>query len=70
MQVKIENKSTVKKMLSFEIPKEDVTKELNKAYNDLEKKADVKGFRKGKFHARYQENSILQKMFMLMLRPG
>ncbi|MBT6339495.1 MAG: trigger factor [Desulfobacula sp.] len=56
MQVKIENKSTVKKMLSFEIPKEDVTKELNKAYNDLKKKADVKGFRKGKIPRKVLEN--------------
>ena len=38
MQVKIENKSTVKKMLSFEISKEVITKELNKAYNELKKK--------------------------------
>ena len=48
MQVKIEDKSSVKKVLSFEIPKEDVAKELNKAYNELKKSADVKGFRKGK----------------------
>ena len=45
MQVKIEDKSSVKKVLSFEIPKEDVTKELNVAYKDLKKKVDVKGFR-------------------------
>jgi len=56
MQVKIEDKSTVKKMLSFEISKEDITKELNKAYNDLKKKADVKGFRKGKIPRKVLEN--------------
>jgi len=56
MQVKIEDKSSVKKMLSFEISKEDVTKELNKAYNELKKKADVKGFRKGKIPRKVLEN--------------
>jgi len=34
MQVKIEDKSSVKKVLSFEIPKEDVTKELNTQMSD------------------------------------
>ncbi|WP_022665284.1 trigger factor [Desulfospira joergensenii] len=56
MQVKIEDQSSVKKKLSFEIPKEKVTKELNKAYNELKKKADVKGFRKGKIPRKVLEN--------------
>ncbi len=56
MQVKIEDKSSVKKVLSFEISKEEVTKELNKAYNELKKKADVKGFRKGKIPRKVLEN--------------
>jgi trigger factor len=56
MQFKIEDKSSVKKVLSFEIPKEDVAKELNKAYNELKKKADVKGFRKGKVPRKVLEN--------------
>jgi len=56
MQIKIEDKSSVKKVLSFEIPKEDVTKELNKAYNELKKNADVKGFRKGKIPRKVLEN--------------
>jgi trigger factor len=56
MQVKIEDKSSVKKVLSFEIPKEDVTKELNIAYKELKKKADVKGFRKGKIPRKILEN--------------
>jgi len=56
MQVKIEDKSSVKKVLSFEIPKEDVTKELNIAYKDLKKKVDVKGFRKGKVPRKVLEN--------------
>ncbi len=56
MQVKIEDESSVKKKLAFEIPKEDVIKELNKAYNELKKKADVKGFRKGKIPRKVLEN--------------
>ena len=56
MPVKIEDKSSVKKVLSFEISKEDITKELNIAYNDLKKKADVKGFRKGKVPRKVLEN--------------
>jgi trigger factor len=56
MQIKIEDKSSVKKVLSFEIPKEAVTKELNVAYNELKKKADVKGFRKGKIPRKVLEN--------------
>lgn len=56
MQVKIEDKSNVKKVLSFEIPKEDIAKELNKAYNDLKKSVDVKGFRKGKVPRKVLEN--------------
>jgi trigger factor len=56
MQVKIEDKSTVKKVLSFEIPKETVAKELDKAYNELKKKADIKGFRKGKIPRKVLEN--------------
>jgi len=56
MQVKIEDKSSVKKVLSFEIPKETVAKELSKAYNELKKTADVKGFRKGKIPRKVLEN--------------
>ena len=56
MQVKIEDKSSVKKVLSFEIPKETVSKELDKAYNELKKTADVKGFRKGKIPRKVLEN--------------
>lgn len=56
MPVKIEDKSSIKKVLSFEIPQADVAKELNAAYNDLKKKADVKGFRKGKVPRKVLEN--------------
>ncbi len=56
MQVKIEDQSSVKKVLSFEIPKAKVTKELTKAYNELKKNADIKGFRKGKIPRKVLEN--------------
>ncbi|MBF0227977.1 MAG: trigger factor [Desulfamplus sp.] len=48
MQVKIEDKSTVKKIIHIEISSEDVTAELDKAYKELGKSASIKGFRKGK----------------------
>ena len=56
MQVKIEDQSSIKKVLSFEIPKETISKELNKAYAELKKKVDVKGFRKGKVPRKVLEN--------------
>ena len=62
MQVKIEDKSSVKKVLSFEIPKEEVTKALDKAYNELKKKADVKGFRKGKVPRKVLENRFAKEV--------
>ncbi|MFH2091788.1 MAG: trigger factor [Pseudomonadota bacterium] len=56
MPVKIEDKSSVKKVLSFEIPKEEIVRELDKAYNELNKSANVKGFRKGKIPRKVLEN--------------
>jgi trigger factor len=46
--VKIEDISSVKKRLSFDIPWLDVKKELDIAYREVGKKAKVKGFRPGK----------------------
>ncbi len=56
MQIKIEDKSSIKKVLSFEIPREDVAKELDKAYRELKKSASIKGFRKGKIPRKVLEN--------------
>ena len=56
MQVKIEDKTTVKKVLSFEIPEKTVAKELDEAYKELKKTADIKGFRKGKIPRKVLEN--------------
>ncbi|MFH1155453.1 MAG: trigger factor [Pseudomonadota bacterium] len=56
MKLTIEDKSTVKKVLHIEIPKEDVVSELNKAYNELKKTATIKGFRKGKIPRKVLES--------------
>ena len=48
MNVKIEDLSSVKKKLSFEVPAEKVDEEIRKAYQKIAKKAKVKGFRPGK----------------------
>jgi trigger factor len=48
MQVSVEDINSVKKTLHIEIPEAEVTSELDKAYNELKKKAKVKGFRPGK----------------------
>jgi trigger factor len=48
MQVSVEDINSVKKTLHIEIPEADVVSELDKAYNELKKKAKVKGFRPGK----------------------
>ena len=48
MQVSVEDINSVKKTLHIEIPEADVVRELDQAYNQLKKKAKVKGFRPGK----------------------
>jgi trigger factor len=58
MKVDVEDISTVKKTLHVEIPKEDVTRELDRAYGALKSKAKVNGFRPGKV-----PRSILERRF-------
>ncbi len=48
MQVSVEDVSSVKKTLHIEVPEKEVVRELDKAYNELRKKAKVRGFRPGK----------------------
>ena len=48
MQVTVEDLSSVKKTLHIEIPETTIARELDKAYQDLGKKAKLKGFRPGK----------------------
>ena len=56
MQVNIEEKSSVKKVIHIEIPQKDVAKELDKAYRELKKTAEIKGFRKGKIPRKVLES--------------
>lgn len=53
--VKIEDLNPVKKKLSFDVPWEEVRKELDSAYVKIGKKARVKGFRPGKTPRRILE---------------
>jgi trigger factor len=58
MQFTVEDISSVKKTLHIEIPKDEVIRELDKAYNQLKKSAKIKGFRPGKV-----PRSVLERMF-------
>lgn len=58
MQVTVEDINSVKKTLHIEIPEEEVTRELDRAYNALKKNAKVKGFRPGKV-----PRSALERLF-------
>ena len=48
MKVEIENLSEVKRKLKIEVPSTEVTQEVDRAYQELGKRANVKGFRSGK----------------------
>ncbi len=58
MQVTVEDKSSVKKILHIEVPESEVTNQLDAAYKQLKKTAKVKGFRPGK-----TPRSVLERMF-------
>jgi len=58
MQVTVEDVSSVKKILHIEIPENDTTRELEKAYSQLKKTAKIKGFRPGK-----APRSVLERLF-------
>jgi trigger factor len=58
MQVTVEDISSVKKTLHVEIPREEVVREIDRAYGELKKSAKIKGFRPGK-----TPRSVLEKMF-------
>ncbi len=47
-KAEVENLSEVKRKLSIEVPANEVTEEVDRAYRDLGKQAKVKGFRPGK----------------------
>lgn len=58
MQVTVEDLSSVKKVLHFEIPEEKVTQEIDKAFKQIKKTAKIKGFRPGK-----APRSVLERLF-------
>ncbi len=48
MLANVENLSPVKKKISFEIPSERVSQEIEKVYEEIKRTVSIKGFRKGK----------------------
>jgi trigger factor len=58
MNVTIEEKSSVKKILHIEVPAETVKAQLDEAYNGLKKTAKIKGFRPGK-----APRSVLERIY-------
>ncbi|PIE63855.1 MAG: trigger factor [Desulfobacterales bacterium] len=58
MEIVVENVSDLTKKLTITLPKEVVSKKLNKAYNKLNKDVSLKGFRKGKV-----PRAVLEKNF-------
>jgi trigger factor len=58
MNVKIEEISSIKKKLSFEVAAEQVDKEIRKAFKKIGKTAKIKGFRAGKI-----PETVLEKYY-------
>ena len=58
MKTNVEEISPVKKKVNVEIPGEQVTQEIDSFYEELRKKAKIKGFRPGK-----APRSILERQF-------
>ena len=58
MKVTVEDRSSIKKVLHIEVPREDVVRELDSAYAELKKTAKIKGFRPGK-----TPRSVLERMY-------
>ena len=57
MKVNIEDISGVKKKVNVEIPEDQVAQEINAIYEDLKKKAKIKGFRPGRSPARFSKDT-------------
>ncbi len=62
MNVTVEELSSIKKKLIVEIPAEQVSTEIEKAYRKIAKNATVKGFRKGKVPRRILEQQYAPRM--------
>jgi trigger factor len=70
MNVRIEDVSSVKKKLSFEVAADTVAAEIDKAYQKIAKSAKIKGFRPGKapqhmlekYYASQMEEQVLNRL--------
>ena len=62
MQINVESLNSIKKKINFEIPAEQVTAEVDKAYAEIRKHAAIKGFRKGKVPMGLIEKHYADKM--------
>jgi trigger factor len=62
MQVKVESLSKIKKKINFEIPADRVGAEIDKAFEEIRKRANIKGFRKGKAPRTYIEKHFSAMM--------
>ena len=58
MKFTVEDTSTVKKVLHIEIPQDEVLKEIEAAYKELNKTAKIKGFRPGKI-----PRSVIERIY-------
>jgi len=58
MNVTVEEVNSVKKIMHVEVAREQVERELDKAYEDVKRKAKIKGFRPGK-----APRSLIERMY-------
>jgi trigger factor len=68
MNVHVEDLSSVKKKIKFTIPAERVDSEIEKAYAEIQKRASVKGFRKGKVPRAFLEKHYVDQMAESVLK--
>lgn len=62
MQIKVEELSKVKRKINFEIPAGRVAEEIDKVYEQIRKRAAIKGFRKGKAPQAFLEKHFSGQM--------
>lgn len=78
MQVQVEEISTVKRKVSIEVPVEQVTKEIERSFASIQKKATLSGFRKGKapismikkFYREAMQDDVMRRLYENTLFPA
>jgi len=74
MNVKVEDLSSIRKRLSFEISADKVDSEISSAYRQIAKTAKVKGFRAGKIPQKvlekYYEPQMQEKVFTRLINDS